>query len=65
MKSKGPYSILVIGKDQCELATDQVDTFADAKASTTSYLNDPEYSVDIFRVIVKDRAGVIVWDRFS
>jgi hypothetical protein len=63
-KQKGPYAITLLGTDGHELASDERDTFTDAKQSACGYLYDPEYARDAMKVIVRDGHDEIVWDKF-
>jgi hypothetical protein len=63
-KQKGPYQITLLGTDGHELASDERDTFTDAKMSASNYLHDPEYARDAMKVMVRDGDDEVVWDKF-
>jgi hypothetical protein len=63
-KQIGPYQITLLGTDGHELASDERETFMDAKESARNYLYDPEYTSYAMKVVVRNGNDEIVWDKF-
>lgn len=62
--SRGPYTVTLLDADSCTLASDELDTVAQARTIAREYITDPEY-IDAHKVEVIDAGGVCVFDLFA
>jgi hypothetical protein len=62
--SSGSYTVTLLDADGCVMASDELDTVAQARTSARAYITDPEY-IDAHKVEVLDADGVCVFDLFA
>ena len=62
---KGPYSVTLLDRDGCTMASDEQETIAAARTSARMYITDSEYAdAGVFKVEVRDANDVCVFDIF-
>ena len=63
-QSHGPYAVTLLDGDGCLMASDELDTAAQARTRAREFITDPAY-IDAHKVEVLDAGGECVFDLFA